>query len=97
MKHIKIYLQIVILAIIFAGCNDDANTQLNGLSTEVNDGIVVNALDGDIADCDSTVGWTTVLSGANISAHPETQLKFDQEGDNTKKVCVETGYASVSY
>ena len=49
-----------------------------------------------IASCAGAIStWTTVSSGNVVSATSGTQLKFDHDSSNNKKVCVVSGSATL--
>jgi hypothetical protein len=71
----------IIFLVFINGCNSGSSTTSENRVS--------------IVQC--SIGWTTLNTGATITSDPQTQLLFDQNSNNNKRVCVKTGSAVVEY
>ena len=85
---IKLTLISLLASIILAGCGGGGG----GSSASFE-----NTTTGTtVASCSGAIStWTTVNSGDTVSATSGSQIKFDHDSSNNKKVCVVSGSATI--
>jgi len=84
-NKLKIILITTLSLIALSGCGGGGSGSFESESTE----IVVTSCAGAIST------WTTVSNGDVVSATSGSQLKFDHDSSNNKKVCVVSGSAII--
>jgi len=84
---IKLTLITLLASIILAGCGGGGSDA--SFENTTTTGVTAASCSGAIST------WTTVTSGDVVSATDGSQLKFDHDSSNNKKVCVVSGSATI--
>jgi len=95
MRKIQIVLFILITSLFFTGCNSESGAGFTKTSSNIDDTVNTDGTVEIVSCTDSMDDWTTLLSGDVVKAQPDAQLKFDQDSDSVKKVCLLSGEATI--
>lgn len=88
LTQIKLILSTLLASIILTGCGGGGGSDAS-FENPTPTGTVVASCTLPLAS------WTTVNSGDVVSATSGSQVKFDHDSSNNKKVCVVTGSATI--